>query len=313
MENEIIVVDNGSTDKTTSIIAEYAAKHSDKIKLIKLNRNYGPGAARNIGAQAAKHDILFFLDADMVFPPDFILKMAKHILEGKTVSTAHGEEIIRNVDNPWVKAQGQLKKNIPKHTSEIIRAIRKDVFLSYGGFDPSLNYHDDRTFHYKTGIKAEVVPDAVCYHNNPDTAAEILRRNYWIGRTFIAVTIQEHGLRGLATVAKTLTLRMLDLTALPLLITYIALRWMGVSNPLQDILLLAPALLFTLSTAKMKILKASTPLESIKLRLFYAPAYRVLRAAGLIAGVAASLVKGLKWSAGIHSIEQPPNQAPPKQ
>jgi hypothetical protein len=52
----------------------------------------------------------------------------------------------------------------------------------------SFQYHADRTFFYKTGAKGiAVVEDAYCYHNNPDTAKEIFRRNYLIGRTFLAV------------------------------------------------------------------------------------------------------------------------------
>ncbi|MEM4154621.1 MAG: glycosyltransferase family 2 protein, partial [Candidatus Caldarchaeum sp.] len=57
---EIIVVDDGSRDNTSLIVEKYVGKHPDKIQLIKLDKNKGLGAARNIGAQAAKGEVLLF-------------------------------------------------------------------------------------------------------------------------------------------------------------------------------------------------------------------------------------------------------------
>ncbi|MCS7137355.1 MAG: glycosyltransferase family 2 protein, partial [Candidatus Caldarchaeum sp.] len=166
---EIIVVDNGSKDKTTAIVEEYISKHPEKIRLIGLDKNYGPGGARNMGAEAARGDVLVFLDADMVFPPEYVRKLVEPILNQGVVSTVHGEELVANTDNPWVKVQGQARKSKQTRIGEAFRAIRRDVFLKHGGFDPSLHYHDDRTFYHKTGVKAVVVEDATCFHNNPDT------------------------------------------------------------------------------------------------------------------------------------------------
>ena len=62
---EVIVVDDGSTDRTVEIVKEH------KVKLLKQNHG-GPGAARNRGAKQAKGEILIFIDADMHFPKDYI-------------------------------------------------------------------------------------------------------------------------------------------------------------------------------------------------------------------------------------------------
>lgn len=58
---EAIFVDDDSTDNSTAIIKKEV---SDKIKLIKLNKNRGPAIARNIGIDKAKGRYICFLDAD---------------------------------------------------------------------------------------------------------------------------------------------------------------------------------------------------------------------------------------------------------
>ena len=71
--------------------------------------------------------------------------------------------------------------------------LRSNVFRRLGGFDPGINYHDDRTSFYKIDSKVSVVKDAYCYHNNPDIVREMFRRNYWIGRTYLAASSSRAG------------------------------------------------------------------------------------------------------------------------
>ena len=62
-EIEIICIDNCSTDNTFNILNDYMRKF-DNIKIIKNNKNLGPGPARNIGIKESTSEYFIFLDSD---------------------------------------------------------------------------------------------------------------------------------------------------------------------------------------------------------------------------------------------------------
>lgn len=74
---EIIVVDDGSTDKSFEIVSEY--KKDSRLRIIQ-QENSGPGAARNKGIDASKCKYLAFLDADDEWLAEYLEK-SKNILE----------------------------------------------------------------------------------------------------------------------------------------------------------------------------------------------------------------------------------------
>jgi len=62
---ELIVVDDGSADRTAEIAATY-----DDVRLIRHEVNKGYGAAIKTGFRHARGELLSFLDADGTYPPD---------------------------------------------------------------------------------------------------------------------------------------------------------------------------------------------------------------------------------------------------
>ncbi len=77
---EVILVDDGSKDKSWNIIADLSSKFSE-VKGIKFNRNYGKSAALNVGFKAADANVVITMDADLQDSPDEIPDLYKMIME----------------------------------------------------------------------------------------------------------------------------------------------------------------------------------------------------------------------------------------
>src|SRR6218665_3663434 len=76
---EIIFVDDGSKDKSWSVIEALSAKNNN-VRGIKFRRNYGKSAALNVGFEAAQGDVIITMDADLQDSPDEIPELYKMIM-----------------------------------------------------------------------------------------------------------------------------------------------------------------------------------------------------------------------------------------
>lgn len=180
---EIIIVDDGSTDLTKKIILK------EDVRLFCLLHG-GPGQAKNFGAKMAKGKIIVFVDADIVIDKNYLKKIINPIITGKAICTHTLSEYVGNVGNIWSNCWN-INSNLPKanripkkdKTNGVaFRAIRKDIFLKLGGFNPKLGYIDDRSLSKQNIISIPVV-NAKCYHYNPETLSEVFYSARWIGRS----------------------------------------------------------------------------------------------------------------------------------
>ncbi len=183
---EIIVVDDGSKDQTVAICKKIGVKTF-------LQCHKGPGTARNQGARNAKGNLLVFVDADMVFDPDFVSKLIASIISGEVIATCHWNEMVANWDNPWARCQTWYsgypdKRRQPTAVPSpggVYRAVRKDFFLDSGGFSEKEGRGDDSSIARRTGILAKRVPDAICYHKNIESPRDIFAEAMWSGRNIV--------------------------------------------------------------------------------------------------------------------------------
>jgi len=279
---EVIVVDDYSTDSSLKIVQKYQSTYSTKIRYLSLENPVhppGPGYARNIASKQAKGDILVFLDADMYFAKDFLEQIVKPILTGEALGTHHGWEYVANSENPWVRCEGVKIRFAPSRSEKsFYRAILRDLFIEKGGFDYSWGYFDDRTLYKKIGVKAKIASEAICYHNSPDSLAEIFRIRRWRGETvFISLKTRSEFFWVLIT-----TIALISEFMMPFLI--LITLFLPV---LPFIIITSLSLLeFIYAVAKQNYLKENKGvLDVIKYRLIYIPIFRWVRAAGHIAGI----------------------------
>jgi len=174
---EIIIVDDGSTDKTLEILSKFK-----NIKIIK-GKHKGPGFSRNLGARKARGEILVFIDSDMTFSKDYIKNLVSPIFKDKSViGTTHDYEIVENTSNIWSRCWGKVRvSREDAHKVKVFRTIRKSVFLKLGGFNPKYGYADDQTFWFRDKIKPLVAKNTTCYHKNPETLKAVYKQSRWIG------------------------------------------------------------------------------------------------------------------------------------
>lgn len=130
---EIIVVNDGSKDKTLKILNQY----KNKITLVK-QPNQGAPAARNTGAKLAQGRYILFVDADVILKPDMLKKMITLIQKNKTLSFVYSSFKFGNKTfKLWPFNATKLKQMPYIHTTSL---IRKDHFP---GFDKKLKRFQD--------------------------------------------------------------------------------------------------------------------------------------------------------------------------
>lgn len=129
---EIIYVDDGSTDKSLSILKELAAEDA-RVRVISLRRNYGQTAAMSAGIDAAKGDILIPMDADLQNDPKDIARLLDKLNEGYDVVSGWRKNrkddlILRKIPSQIANKIISWIGGVPLHDYGCsLKAYRRDV------------------------------------------------------------------------------------------------------------------------------------------------------------------------------------------
>lgn len=152
--HEVIVVDDGSKDRTGQVIQAYkTTMDSDNLIYIK-QENSGPSAARNAGMLRATGDLIAFLDADDLWLEDKLKKQVKEFELDSRVGIVYGQfinRVFKNKDQyaeyPVIKQfyKGDIKKDLLlcnfMGTSTVM--IRREVLDRVGLFNQELRLAED--------------------------------------------------------------------------------------------------------------------------------------------------------------------------
>lgn len=160
---EIIVVDDGSTDNSDTIINKYKSG----LTYIK-QANSGPAAARNAGVEIASGQYIVSFDSDdLLFPfgLDVYSKVIKYFNYPPFIfSRMHYffEDEEKTVNNPidkieCIKHLNFFKKQSTVGISNSNMIIKKDSLVNAGGYEPDSYNFDDRCLAFRLGIESPLI------------------------------------------------------------------------------------------------------------------------------------------------------------
>lgn len=109
-EIEYIIVDDGSTDKSTEIITKYQEKYPDKIKLI-IQKNKGQTAALNTGLKLATGDIVSWINSDDTYCENIFQKIIDVFMNDNSVDVVFGDYNVIDNNDKIVKEVKNLRFN----------------------------------------------------------------------------------------------------------------------------------------------------------------------------------------------------------
>jgi len=184
---EVLVVDDGSTDATAAIAGEY------DVRLIRT-ANGGLSAARNIGLQNAKGEIVAYLDDDAAPDPHWLHYLASAFMAGNyagvggpNVAVPEDGFVARCADHaPGNPTHVLLTDCEAEHLPGCNMAYRRTCLEVIGGFDPQFRIAgDDVDLCWRleqSGFKLGFHPGAMVWHHRRRTVRDYLRQQLNYGR-----------------------------------------------------------------------------------------------------------------------------------
>lgn len=134
LANEIIIVDDGSTDGSRAVLASIEAEGHPNVRIIYHERNLGKGAALVTGFAAAESDVILIQDADFEYDPREYAVLLKPLQEG-VARVVYGSRFLggpRKAMNFWNMV---ANKGLTLATNVLYNAILSDMETCYKVFE----------------------------------------------------------------------------------------------------------------------------------------------------------------------------------
>jgi glycosyltransferase involved in cell wall biosynthesis len=156
---EVIVVDDGSSDDTVEVVRRLA-REDQRLKVIATG-NRGPSAARNTGVEAARGELLSFLDSDDLLLPRYLASVAECFERRPDAGIVYSpawvldegpHRIRRELDTAPRLTPEELTGAAPEQLLSAlvednfvggVRTVRAGAFNAVGGFDTALHHAED--------------------------------------------------------------------------------------------------------------------------------------------------------------------------
>lgn len=193
---EIIVVNDGSTDKTHEVMLNFLQNGyqsglfgNKSLFYIQNHENGGKGHALNTGIKKSSGDLIITMDADTRFEPDAVYKMVRYFINNEidaavgNVKISNNKSILGRMQQIEYTMSFYFKRAHVLYGSEYIvggafGAFRRDVFEKYGFFD-EYNKTEDIEFSIRlqaNGCNIMYAEDAIAYTEGPTTLKGLFKQ-----------------------------------------------------------------------------------------------------------------------------------------
>ncbi|MDK2852124.1 MAG: hypothetical protein PWQ38_389 [Proteiniphilum sp.] len=189
-EFEVIVVEDGSTQKGDHIVDRYR----DRLAITYLEKdNSGPGLSRNAGAAKASGDYLIFFDSDCIIPRHYVAEVSA-FLEKEPVDAYGGPDAALPTFTTVQKAINYAmtsflttggirggKRSMEKfHPRSFNLGVSREAFNRLGGYG-TMRFGEDIDFSLrlmKAGFRTALIPGAYVYHKRRSTFRQFFKQVY---------------------------------------------------------------------------------------------------------------------------------------
>ncbi len=208
---EIIVSNNGSTDGTREVVANFQIRMPN-LRLIDSPEVPGAGHARNAGVAAAKYDVLAFVDADDVVDENWLSAIASALEEFDFVASRFDPIRLndtysqRTITCP--QQEGLQEYRYPRflpHAGGCGLAIRREIHEKVNGFNESMLRLQDTDYCWRVqllGIPLNFASNAVVHIRFRNTPGETYRqaRVWGMYNVLLYKKYRQHGMPKLSAI-----------------------------------------------------------------------------------------------------------------
>jgi len=188
---EVIVVEDGSTDKTVQVCMEYVERYPGRVKLVHKPTSNGKPSALNFGLKHARGEVVGVFDADSLPEPDILKKVAAYFeglkveaLQGRTMSINADENMLTKLISyedavryeAYIGGKDALSLFVPLTGSCYF--VRRSLLLDVGGWNDNCLSEDMELAAklLERGVKIKYAADVRCWQENPSKLKTLFRQ-----------------------------------------------------------------------------------------------------------------------------------------
>jgi cellulose synthase/poly-beta-1,6-N-acetylglucosamine synthase-like glycosyltransferase len=199
---EIIIVDDGSSDRTVEVVQERIGA-LPQARLLRMKKNSGVSAARNTGIHAARGEFLAFLDADDEWLPGKLSSQLARIVDDPEVTLVSCNSRLLAPNGASLKEGHQNRR--PVEGADAWKTLltynfiptptvltRTELVRDCGGFDEAMAVGEDLDLWIKLAARGKVAVLAEILVSYYDTADSLMKRHSGHSGGVVTPMLEQH-------------------------------------------------------------------------------------------------------------------------